>query len=114
MYAFRPAHVRQLVVGMVILAAAFALLVVVGGVVFTAILTMVFVVVGFVLPLFMHGFGWFFSSVIPKIVAVQNVIWLSVLLGLLLYGVFRSKPGYVAAPFVFCALWFGASLVDRK
>jgi hypothetical protein len=39
---------------------------------------------------------------------------LSVILGLLWRGVFRSKPGYVAASFVLCALWFGASLVDRK
>jgi hypothetical protein len=113
MYAFRPTHVLQLVVGMVLLAATFALLVIGGGVVITAILTMIFGVVGFVPFLFMHIFGWF-PSVIPKIVAVQNLIWLSVILGLLLYGAFRSKPGYVAAPFVFCALWFGASLVDRK
>jgi len=42
-----------------------------------------------------------------------NVLWFSVLLGMFLWGAYRSKPGYVAAPFVFLALWFGTSLVNR-
>jgi hypothetical protein len=49
----------------------------------------------------------------PALAFCLNVLWLSVLLGMLLWGAYRSKPGYVAAPFVFLALWFGTSLVTR-
>ena len=54
------------------------------------------------------------SFVAPMIGGGLNLIWLSVLLGMLLIGALRSKPGLVAAPIVFCALWLGASVVSRK
>jgi hypothetical protein len=54
------------------------------------------------------------SFVAPMIGGGLNLIWFSVLLGMLLIGAWRSKPGLVAAPIVFCALWLGASFVSRK
>ena len=54
------------------------------------------------------------SFIAPMIGGGLNLIWFSVLIGMLLIGAWRSKPGLVAAPIVFCALWLGTSVVSRK
>ena len=59
--------------------------------------------------LFVAGFAFY----APVLVFAQYPLWFLVVLGMLLWGVHRSKPGYVAAPFIFFALWIGVSLVSR-
>lgn len=111
MSALRPAHALQLVLGLVLLAATFTLLSsVIAGMALLSGLAMLFAWV----PGFLLLSGWFYRSAAITLPTAMNVIWLLLILGLFLYGIFRSKPGYVAAPLVFCALWFGASLMDRK
>lgn len=42
-----------------------------------------------------------------------NVLWMIVICGMMLYGAVRKHPGLIAAPPLFFAMWFGASVWSR-
>ncbi|WP_063682743.1 hypothetical protein [Bradyrhizobium stylosanthis] len=47
------------------------------------------------------------------IVGGLNVVWMIAVLGMMMYGALRKHPGLIAAPPVFFAIWFGASVWSR-
>ncbi|MGL9616919.1 hypothetical protein QRQ56_02870 [Bradyrhizobium sp. U531] len=82
-------HIVTLIIGLVILAAVFG-----------ALGTSSFPVMA--LAFLMH-----------IIVGGLNVVWMIVVLGMMMYGALRKHPGLIAAPPVFFAIWFGASVWSR-
>ncbi len=50
----------------------------------------------------------------PGVSSLMNVLWMVVILGMIKSGFKWSKPGFAIAPFLFAALWFGASVVDQS
>ncbi|MFK4725951.1 hypothetical protein ABIE89_007051 [Bradyrhizobium niftali] len=42
-----------------------------------------------------------------------NVVWMIVVCGMMLFGAIRKHPGLIAAPPLFVAIWFGASVWSR-
>ncbi|MET3908507.1 hypothetical protein ABID59_002853 [Bradyrhizobium sp. S3.3.6] len=74
-----------------------------------AILTTVYLVLGsgsfpvLVLALFMH-----------ILIGGLNVVWMIVVIGMMMFGAIRKHPSLIAAPPLFFAIWFGASIWNRK
>jgi hypothetical protein len=50
----------------------------------------------------------------PQLAFVLNAVWIGLMLGMLVFGARRGRRGFVLAPFVFCAGWLVASIVDRE
>ncbi|MBB4423487.1 hypothetical protein GGD66_002027 [Bradyrhizobium sp. CIR48] len=72
------------------------------------ILTVAFVLLGVVqFPVLMLAF------VAPTIAGLMNFVWFAVMIGLVIYGMARSKPGLALSPLVFIAIWAGASVVGQ-
>ncbi|MGX1323645.1 hypothetical protein AB7M17_007098 [Bradyrhizobium sp. USDA 377] len=42
-----------------------------------------------------------------------NVVWMTVVIGMMTFGAIRKQPGLIAAPPLFFAIWFGASVWSR-
>lgn len=42
-----------------------------------------------------------------------NVVWMIVVMGMMMFGAIRKHPGLIAAPPLFFAIWFGASVWSR-
>ncbi|MDN4988744.1 hypothetical protein QY049_36990 [Bradyrhizobium sp. WYCCWR 13022] len=82
-------HIVTLIIGLAILAAVFGAL---GSSSFPVL----------VLAFLMH-----------IIVGGLNVVWMIVVLGMMTFGAVRKHPGLIAAPPVFFAIWFGASVWSR-
>ncbi|MBR1172898.1 hypothetical protein JQ617_02935 [Bradyrhizobium sp. KB893862 SZCCT0404] len=82
-------HIVTLIIGLVILAAVFGAL----GTSSFPVLALAFL---------MH-----------IIVGGLNIVWMIVVLGMMMYGALRKHPGLIAAPPVFFAIWFGASVWSR-
>src|SRR5262245_55319626 len=49
----------------------------------------------------------------PAINFLLNILWMGAALGMIIYGISRSKPGLAIAPILFAALWLAASVADR-
>jgi hypothetical protein len=47
------------------------------------------------------------------ITGALNFVWMAVVIGMMIFGAFRKHPGLVAAPPLFFAIWFGASVANR-
>ena len=49
-----------------------------------------------------------------NVFAIVEFFWLATLAGLIIFGIFKNKPGLVLAPFIFHLCWFGASVASHR
>ncbi|MBI5128099.1 MAG: hypothetical protein HZA66_01535 [Rhodopseudomonas palustris] len=49
----------------------------------------------------------------PVLATAMNIAWFGVLVGMMIYGAARARPGLAVAPLAFAAIWLGVSVAQR-
>jgi hypothetical protein len=49
-----------------------------------------------------------------NVFAIVEFCWIAILAGLIIFGIFKNKPGLILAPFIFHLCWFGASVASHR
>jgi hypothetical protein len=55
----------------------------------------------------------FFAFLMSMATGALNLLWMAVVMGMMIAGAVWSRPGLIAAPPLFFAIWFGASYANR-
>jgi hypothetical protein len=49
-----------------------------------------------------------------NVFAIVEFCWIAILAGLIVFGIFKNKPGLILAPFIFHLCWLGASVASHR
>ncbi|MBR0895858.1 hypothetical protein JQ616_12915 [Bradyrhizobium tropiciagri] len=86
-------HVAFLLIGLAVLAGVYAFLA--------------------TLPLPNSGLTLLIVLMLAATPGLLSLLWVGTMVAMVILGAHRKHPGLIAAPFVFCAIWFSASVWDR-